>query len=115
MEIKITITVEEYQRLRDHSAMLGRIAGVVSRYAHTPETTTYQCVVALNERVRKLNAKVRNHKARQLRSAVKWALGESGDFGPRPKGVGAYWWREELRQRAGISELNTLGQTAETE
>ena len=38
----------------------------------------------------------------QLRDAVKWALGESGDFGSRPKAVGAYWWREELRKRAGI-------------
>lgn len=62
MEIKYTLSAAEYQRLKDHSAMLGRIAGVVSRYAHTPETTTYECVVALNERVRKLNAKVRNHK-----------------------------------------------------
>ena len=42
----------------------------------------------------------------QLRDAVKWALGESGDFGSRPKAVGAYWWREELRKRAGISEPN---------
>ena len=62
MEIKYTISAAEYQRLKDHSAMLGRIAGVVSRYAHAPETTTYECVAALNERVRKLNAKVRNHK-----------------------------------------------------
>jgi hypothetical protein len=42
----------------------------------------------------------------QLRDAVKWALGESGGFGPRPKGVGAYWWRKDLRKRAGISEPN---------
>ena len=38
----------------------------------------------------------------RLKDAVKWALGESGDFGPRPKGTGSYWWRNELRQRAGI-------------
>lgn len=62
MKINHTISADEYQRLKDHSAMLSQIAGVVSRYAHTPETTTYQCVVALNERVRTLNAKVRNHK-----------------------------------------------------
>ena len=62
MEIKYTISAEEYQRLKDNSAMLDRIAGVVMRYAHTPQTTTYQCVVALNERVRKLNAKLRSHK-----------------------------------------------------
>jgi hypothetical protein len=42
----------------------------------------------------------------QLRDAVKWVLGETGDFGPRPKGVGAYWWRKELLQRVGISEPN---------
>ena len=45
---------------------------------------------------------------RQLRRAVKWALGESGDFGPRPEGVGAYWWRTELRRRAGMSPNEKL-------
>jgi hypothetical protein len=38
----------------------------------------------------------------KLKVAVKWALGEGGGFGPRPKGTGAYWWRKELRQRAEI-------------
>jgi len=42
----------------------------------------------------------------QLRDAVKWALGETGDFGPRPKCGCAYCWREELRRRAGIFEQN---------
>lgn len=63
MKITYQISAEEYHRLTEHSAMLGRIASIVSRYAHTPETTTYECVVALNERVRKLNTKIRNHKA----------------------------------------------------
>jgi hypothetical protein len=62
MEIKYTISAEEYQRLKNHSAMLGRIASVVRRYAHTPQTTTYECVLALNERERKLSAKVQAHK-----------------------------------------------------
>jgi hypothetical protein len=40
---------------------------------------------------------------RRLRRAVKWALGENGDFEQRPEGAGAYWWRTELRRRAGMS------------
>lgn len=40
---------------------------------------------------------------RRLRRAVRWALGENGDFAQRPDGAGAYWWRTELRRRAGMS------------
>ena len=40
---------------------------------------------------------------RRLRSAVKWALGEVGEFPLRQAGQGAYWWRTELRRRAGMS------------
>lgn len=54
MKISITIPIEEYNNLKSHSNMLGRIASVVSRYAKTPTTTTYECVVKLNERERKL-------------------------------------------------------------
>ncbi len=38
-----------------------------------------------------------------LLAAIRWSLGEAGsDFGPRPEGAGAYWWRTELRRRAGL-------------
>lgn len=37
----------------------------------------------------------------KLREAVEWALGEKGDFPPRGEGQGKYWWRKELRRRAG--------------
>jgi hypothetical protein len=39
-------------------------------------------------------------KIERLDEAVKWALGENGDFAQRPEGAGAYWWRTELRKRA---------------
>jgi hypothetical protein len=39
----------------------------------------------------------------RLRSAIRWALGEEGEFPLRPEGKGAYWWRTELRRRAGIA------------
>lgn len=38
----------------------------------------------------------------QLENAIRWALGENGDFPPREEGQGAYWWRTELRRRAGL-------------
>ena len=62
VDLKITIPLEEYKALRNHSLMLGRIAGVVRRYARTPETTTYECVVALDARVKNLGNKIRRHK-----------------------------------------------------
>lgn len=36
------------------------------------------------------------------RGAILWALGENEEFDPRPDGAGAYWWRTELRKRAGF-------------
>ena len=39
-------------------------------------------------------------RAAVLENAIRWALGEEGDFAPRPDGAGAYWWRSELRERA---------------
>lgn len=38
---------------------------------------------------------------KRLRGAVDWALGERDFFPSRPEGKGAYWWRIELRERAG--------------
>ena len=63
MNLRISIPAEEYKRLKERSNMLGRIAGVVSRYAAQDHSkTTLECVVALNDRVRNLDRKVRNHK-----------------------------------------------------
>lgn len=62
MKKEHTISNEEYQELKRHSAMLSSIAGVVGRYAHTPATTTYECVVALNARVILLNKKIHKQK-----------------------------------------------------
>lgn len=62
MKLHITIPIEQYNLLISHSDMLGRIAAVVGRYANTPTTTTYECVVKLNNRERKLNAKIQAHK-----------------------------------------------------
>jgi hypothetical protein len=62
MKLNVTIPIEQYNQLKDQSEMLRRIAAVVVRYAHTPTTTTYECVVKLDERERKLSAKIQAHK-----------------------------------------------------
>ena len=62
MNLQITIPIEHYNELKAHSAMLGRIASVVGQFARTPTTTTYECVLKLNERERKLSAKIQTHK-----------------------------------------------------
>lgn len=38
-----------------------------------------------------------------LEKALNWALGVAGDFRLREDGEGAYWWRKELAERAGLS------------
>jgi hypothetical protein len=42
----------------------------------------------------------------KLRSAIKWALGENGEFAPPHELAsakqGKYWWRRDLRSRAGM-------------
>jgi hypothetical protein len=48
-------------------------------------------------------AKAALKEIRRLRLAVRWALGEHGDFAQRQPGQGYYWWRTELRRRAGMS------------
>jgi hypothetical protein len=49
-----------------------------------------------------------NRRTEELEAAIFWACGVNGTFPPRQDGEGAYWWRTELRERAGISseELN---------
>jgi hypothetical protein len=44
----------------------------------------------------------------RLRDAILWALGEQGEFPPEPDGEPGkprrrYWWRSELRSRAGMA------------
>jgi hypothetical protein len=40
----------------------------------------------------------------RLERAIRWAQGEVDDFPMRKDGQGAYWWRTELRKRAGMDE-----------
>ena len=39
-------------------------------------------------------------KIKRLENAIKWALGEKGNFLQRKDKQGAYYWRTELRKRA---------------
>ncbi len=40
---------------------------------------------------------------KHLREAILWALGSKGTFPTRPDGKGQYYWRAELRARAGTA------------
>jgi len=62
MQIKRIIDEECYQKMQSHSAMLGRIASVASRYCKTRDMTTYECIVSMEEKIRQLQAKVRDCK-----------------------------------------------------
>lgn len=39
-------------------------------------------------------------RVKELEGALRWALGEEGEFPFRAEVQGAYWWRTELRRRA---------------
>lgn len=40
---------------------------------------------------------------RRYERALRWALGELGEFRHREDGEGAFWWRTELQKRAGLA------------
>ena len=42
-------------------------------------------------------------KIEQLKTAILWADGLGDEFPARQPGEGAYWWRPELKRRAGIN------------
>lgn len=63
MKIVISIPIDDHNRLKEHSRMLGRISNLVSNYASSPATTTYECVLKLYERERKLTETVHKLKA----------------------------------------------------
>lgn len=44
-------------------------------------------------------------------AAIRWALGEAGDFRPRMNGQGPYYWRDELRHRAGLVYVSERGRS----
>lgn len=48
----------------------------------------------------------------RLASAIRWALGEEGNFGEEPPPLAGkyrrrYWWRSELRRRAALAQQDT--------
>jgi hypothetical protein len=50
----------------------------------------------------------KNDRIEELEDAIRWALGEHGDgFSERGPNDGKYWWRRELRQRAGVIPENS--------
>ena len=62
------------------------------------KTASHDELVVLLQDLEKENAR--------LRSAIEWALGESGEFEPPHEYAnakkGKYWWRSILRIRAGL-------------
>lgn len=78
-----------------YSAALGAVYAAVDREIQHRE----QLTAAMEERDR-------------LRAAIRWALGEEGEFGEEPPPLAGqyrqrYWWRTELRNRAGLEGQQT--------
>lgn len=62
MNVRISISAEEYNRLKSQRDMLGRIAAVAGKYSEYPNASTYECVVAMETRLRNATKKIRDHK-----------------------------------------------------
>lgn len=65
----------------------------ICRFATNPLTPTIEC--AYHQRMREALAE-KSAEAKRLRNAIRWALGETGDFPVRQAGDGTYWWRIRL-------------------
>ena len=52
---------------------------------------------------------------RRMHLAIRWALGEYGDFQRRDPKDGAFWWRNELRRRALLPAPETAATPRATE
>jgi hypothetical protein len=57
--------MEVYNDLVAKSKMLDRIAGVVKRYANSPSSTVYECVVKMDARERTLTETVQKLKQKR--------------------------------------------------
>lgn len=83
---------------------------------HRPEeefcgATVDEAIESLQEDLMDFQAVVTKQKRRiaQLESAVRWALGENGEFPDEPAPLAGkyrrrFWWRTELRKRAKLPD-----------
>ena len=84
------------QAIEDVARAMGVSIDDVKYYMRPGMSSSKLAVYAVAQRERVL----------ELEAAVLWALGyevEDGDFRERRKGEGAYWWRNELAERAKVT------------
>jgi hypothetical protein len=103
------------QRVRDRTAVSWEIPNTVA--------TTLEDIAALLESKGSREDGPRLHieaERDRLREAVRWALGEVGEFGEEPAPLAGkhrrrFWWRKELRARAFGADLLPHEQALQTE
>ena len=97
--MSIQVQLSEEERIINALARVKHPRGERDVIAHfLREANAIQPILApLRERVQRAEQRVRD-----LEAAIRWALGEEGEFPSREAGQGAYWWRTELRQRAAL-------------
>jgi hypothetical protein len=66
-------------------------------HGYTPVWIDSRTITSLIDALHKYEARVA-----ELEAAILWADGQGDDFPERQPGQGAYWWRRELMQRAGM-------------
>jgi hypothetical protein len=57
MNIRITISKAEYDRLQSESKMLSQICAVVAPYARGTKATTLECILKMDEKLRNIKKK----------------------------------------------------------
>lgn len=63
-----------------------------------------ECILSVNGRGVRQEIRDRLDRLEKCEAALRWALGEIGDFPERRFGQPAYWWRTELRKRAALED-----------
>lgn len=76
-----------------HDPVLRGMCALSGSWWRKAERLGYRCVEV------ELTPKGRTER---LMDAITWALGANGDFAERGPNDAAFWWRSELRRRAGL-------------
>lgn len=101
----LLLEVERLERERDeeheaHEQIADHLLPLVGTADGSSVSAAQRAAVEIKHLRKKLESAESALRAQQ--DAIRWALGELGDFPARQEGQGAYWWRTELRRRAAM-------------
>lgn len=103
IELRHKLRAAERERDEEHEAH-EQIADHLLPLVGTADGSSVSAAQRAAVEIKHLRKKLESAESalRAQQDAIRWALGELGDFPARQEGQGAYWWRTELRRRAAM-------------